>query len=328
MIRGFATAEPLTDDALHAAGPPRYPRPSRLAVPLEVSPAPAAKGAERLGLHTVGDLLEHLPRDRQAARTIGELALEETATVIAEVRSITSRSVRRRGMKPLVEAVVADATGHDEGDVLQPAVARAQVPAGDAAAAAGQVPGPQPLPRLVPRADRRGGRQLGDEMATYPATDGLSSTQILALARQWRGAAFETLEPLPARLRAIERLPDRAAALDRRPLRRPRGRAPPARVRGADAAPDRAAAPPRPPPRGRARRAARAARGADAPLARRLAAVHAHRRPAPRDGDGRRRPRARPPDAAAADGRGRLGQDRGRALRDAARGRGAAPRPR
>ena len=111
MIRGFATAEPLTDDALHAAGPPRYPRPSRLAVPLEVSPAPAAKGAERLGLHTVGDLLEHLPRDRQAARTIGELALEETATVVAEVRSITSRSVRRRGMKPLVEAVVADATG-------------------------------------------------------------------------------------------------------------------------------------------------------------------------------------------------------------------------
>ena len=91
VIRGFATAEPLPDDALHAAGPPRYPRPSRLATRLEVSPAPAARGAERLGLHTVGDLLEHLPRDRQAARTIGELALEETATVVAEVRSITSR---------------------------------------------------------------------------------------------------------------------------------------------------------------------------------------------------------------------------------------------
>ena len=36
------------------------------------------------------------------------------------------------------------------------------------------------------------------EMATYPATDGLSSTQILALAREWRGAALEALEPLPA----------------------------------------------------------------------------------------------------------------------------------
>src|SRR6478735_68614 len=53
-----------------------------------------------------------------------------------------------------------------------------------------------------------------EEMATYPATDGLSTTQILALARQWRGAAQESLEALPARLRAIERLPDRAAALD------------------------------------------------------------------------------------------------------------------
>ena len=51
-------------------------------------------------------------------------------------------------------------------------------------------------------------------MATYPATDGLSTTQILALARQWRGAAQETLEPLPARLRAIERLPTARAALD------------------------------------------------------------------------------------------------------------------
>src|SRR4051794_15851458 len=70
-----------------------------------------AKGAETLGLHTVGDLLEHLPRDRREARTIAALQLDEVATIVVEVRSITSRPVRRRGMKPLVEAVVADATG-------------------------------------------------------------------------------------------------------------------------------------------------------------------------------------------------------------------------
>jgi ATP-dependent DNA helicase RecG len=66
-------------------------------------------------------------------------------------------------------------------------------------------------------AERSGGeREARDrsDVATYPATDGLSSTQILALARQWRGAAQEALEPLPASLRAVERLPDRAAALD------------------------------------------------------------------------------------------------------------------
>src|SRR5215218_3020635 len=107
----FASSDPLTEDALHAAGPPRWPRPSRLAAPLPVSPPKAAAGAERLGLHTVGDLLEHLPRDRQDARTIVELSPGETATVVVEVRSISSRPVRRRGMKPLVEAVVADATG-------------------------------------------------------------------------------------------------------------------------------------------------------------------------------------------------------------------------
>ena len=214
MIRAFASAEPLPDDALHAAGPPRYPRPSRLATPLAVSPAPAAKGAERLGLHTVGDLLEHLPRDRQAARTIGELALEETATVVAEVRSITSRSVRRRGMRPLVEAVVADATGTMKATFFnQPWLERKYRP-GTRLLLQGKYQGRNrfrvsfhaPTGEAVGAAD--------GEMATYPATDGLSSTQILALAREWRGAAQETLEPLPARLRVVEQLPDRAAALD------------------------------------------------------------------------------------------------------------------
>jgi len=82
----FTSAEPLSDDELRAAGPPRYPRPSRLATPLEVTPAKAAAAAERLGLNTVGDLLEHLPRDRQSARTIAELAMDEVATVVVQVR--------------------------------------------------------------------------------------------------------------------------------------------------------------------------------------------------------------------------------------------------
>ena len=66
----FASSDPLDDAELRSAGPPRYPRPSRLATPLEVTPAKAAAAAaERLGLDTVGALLEHLPRDRQSARS-------------------------------------------------------------------------------------------------------------------------------------------------------------------------------------------------------------------------------------------------------------------
>ncbi|HYM58127.1 MAG TPA: ATP-dependent DNA helicase RecG [Solirubrobacteraceae bacterium] len=213
MIRAFAAADPLPDDALRTAGPPRYPRPSRLATPLTAAPAPAAKGAERLGLRTIGDLLEHLPRDRERARTIVELTPEETATVVVEVRSIASRSVRSRKMRPLVEAVVADATGTMKATFFnQPWLERKYRP-GTRLLLQGKY---QARNRFRVQFHALTGEAVGEagEIATYPATEGLSSTQILALVREWRGAALETAEPLPARLRALERLPDRAAALD------------------------------------------------------------------------------------------------------------------
>ena len=211
----FATSDPLPDDALRAAGPPRYPRPSRLATPLAVKPPKAAAAAERLGLLTVGDLLEHLPRDRQDARTVIELAPGESATVVVEVRSIASRPVRRRGMRPLVEAVVGDETGTMKATFFnQPWLERRYKP-GTRLLLQGKhearnrfrVQFHAPTAEAV-------GVAAGAEVATYPATDGLSSTQILALVREWRGAAQEALEPLPARLRARDELPDRPAALD------------------------------------------------------------------------------------------------------------------
>jgi ATP-dependent DNA helicase RecG len=210
----FTSSEPLTDEDLRSVSPPRYPKPSALRTPLPVTPAKAATAAERLGLLTIGDLLEHLPRDRQSARTIGELGVDEVATVVVEVRSIRSRPVRRRGMKPLVTAVVADATGTMEATFFnQPWLERKYTP-GTRLLLSGKY---QARNRFRVQFHAATDEAVGagdEEMATYPATDGLSTTQILALARQWRGAAQESLEPLPARLRAIERLPDRAAALD------------------------------------------------------------------------------------------------------------------
>jgi ATP-dependent DNA helicase RecG len=219
----FGTSDPLPEAALQIA-PVRYPRPSRLAAPLPVTPAKAAAAAERLGLHTVGDLLEHLPRDRQDARTIAALGVDEVATVIVEVRSIASRPVRRRGMKPLVEAVVADESGTMAATFFnQPWLARKYAP-GTRLLLQGKY---QARNRFrvqfhAPSTDALGAERSGGEraardtgdVATYPATDGLSSTQILALVREWRQAAQDALEPLPARMRAVERLPDRAAALD------------------------------------------------------------------------------------------------------------------
>jgi ATP-dependent DNA helicase RecG len=52
-----------------------------------------------------------------------------------------------------------------------------------------------------------------DEVAHYPASEGLSSTQILALVRRHAAALVDVVEALPAAVRAAEGLPDRQAAL-------------------------------------------------------------------------------------------------------------------
>src|SRR5215213_4353988 len=213
MLRAFASSDPLPEDALAATGPPRYPRPAtELAAPLDVNPAPAAKGAERLGLATVGDLLEHLPRDRSEARTVGQLVPGETATVVVEVRSIASRPVRRRGMKPLVEATVADETGVLKATFFnQPWLERKYRP-GTRLMLQGKY---QARNRFRVQYHAPTGEQTGSDgdVATYPATERLSTTQIAALVREHRTGLADVVEPLPARLRAAGRWPDRAAAL-------------------------------------------------------------------------------------------------------------------
>jgi ATP-dependent DNA helicase RecG len=209
----FATNDPLPDDALHAAGPPRYARPSRLDTPLDPKAGEkAAKAAERLGLTTVGALLEHVPRDRRAARTLGELAIDEVATVVVEVRSIRSRPVRRRGMKPLVEAVVADGTGTLKATFFNQPWLEGRYRPGTRLLLTGKYQGPRGF-RVNEHAPTGELVAAGEDMATYPATDGLTSAQIAALVHEWFPVALEALEPLPARLRALERLPDRGGAL-------------------------------------------------------------------------------------------------------------------
>ena len=205
----FASKDPLPG----GPGGVRYPRPSVLEAPLELPYAKAEKGAEVLGLHTVADLLEHLPRDRREGRTIAQLMPGEQATVVVEVRSISSRPVRRRGMKPLVEATVADASGTMRVTFFnQPWLAKNYAPParlvlhGKFEPRGFKVSGHAPTQEGVGTEDA--------EVAHYPATDGLSSTQILAMVREHRAVAAEMLEPLPARMRARLRLPDRAAAID------------------------------------------------------------------------------------------------------------------
>ncbi len=211
MPTAFATSRELDGEDLLGA-PLRWPRPSALAAPLKVTPSTAAEAAEQLGLRTVGDLLEHLPRDRREARTVATLVAGEAATVVVEVRSITSRPVRRRGMKPLVIATVADETGVMQATFFnQPWLQRKYV-AGTRLVLHGTYAARNAfrVSSHAPTDERTSGE--GD-VAHYPTTEGLSSTQILALVRAHLPAAHDAVDPLPARLRAGGKLPDRPAAL-------------------------------------------------------------------------------------------------------------------
>ncbi len=215
LAHAFASMRGLTRDELIGA-PVRWPRPSRLQAPLELPAKKMAAGMRALRLETVGDLLEHLPSDSREARTVAALRAGEQATVAVEVRAIAARPVRRRGMRPLVEARVFDATGTMRATFFNQPWLVERYP-----------PGTRLL--LHGKADARGGfsvshHALGAEVANagtgdsdavahYPAAEGVTSTQILTLVQGARGALGDVIEALSAATRVTERLPDRASAL-------------------------------------------------------------------------------------------------------------------
>ena len=210
-VTGFASVRPLAPDELDQA-PVRYPRPSRLQARLKLDGAKAQHAARTLGLNTVGDLLEHLPRDRREARAVAQLLAGENATVVVEVRSIGSRPVRRRGMRPLVEATVADHSGSMKATFFNQPWLVTRYPPGTRLVLHGryQARNRFGVQTHAPTTDTATG---AGAVAHYPATDGLSSTQILALMRRHAAAIADVPESLPARLRVTEQLPTRGAAI-------------------------------------------------------------------------------------------------------------------
>jgi ATP-dependent DNA helicase RecG len=215
------------------SAPLRWPRPTRLNEQLALPRGKLADGMRALGVSTVGELLEHLPRDSRESRTIAALRAGEQATVSVQIRTIGARPVRRRGMRPLVEASVFDATGtmratffnqpwlvqryppgtsvllHGKADArggfrVSHHAADAQLPLASSAHdedAAERGPG-----EASPAAAR-------GSVAHYPASEGVSSTQILTLVQGVRDRLNDVVEALPAAARVRERLPDRASAL-------------------------------------------------------------------------------------------------------------------
>ncbi len=169
-----------------------------------------------LGLGTVGDLLEHLPHDRREARTIIDLNDGETATLVVEVRRISSHQVRRRGMKPLVSATVADATGTLKVTFFQQPWLVHRYPAGTRLVLHGKFDEQRGFTvqgHAITSEPVGAQAGAGGAVAHYPATERLTSTQILAMVREHANAIDDELEPLPATVRIKEGLPDRPTAL-------------------------------------------------------------------------------------------------------------------
>ncbi len=336
----FAGIEPLTRAEMLSA-PLRWPHPARLCEPLRAPTPKAARGLDALGLHTVGDLLEHLPRESREACTVAELRVGEQATVAVEVRSITARAVRRRGMRPLVEAWVADSTGGMRAVFFNQPWLVEKYPPGTRLVLHGKA-GERgsfgvtnhALGADVGAAESASAVGVAGEATTsagsatvghYPATEGINSTQLLTLVRDARHALGDVIEPLPAALRHREGLPDRAAALGAlhfpRPRRRCRAGTQPPGVRRAAAHPARLPTPPR-----AAACPARRARAGGAPYAERAlagegAALHPNRGPARGDRGDLRGFGWHLPHAAPADGGGWQRQDRRGAVGDVARHR-------
>jgi ATP-dependent DNA helicase RecG len=208
-VRAFASPdsfEPL---------PASRPRPSQLDAPLELKPPRAAKAAEALGLHTVGDLIEHFPfrhEDRGDVQPIAMLVPGEDATILAEVRRISSR--RARGRLTIQQATVIDESGPTKAVWFnQPWLVDRLTP------------GTRVLLHGRFQGHKRGLNVSEYELAgattshtagvvpVYPATEHLKSTRIRELAWNARESILHVVEPLPTWLRLAEQLPDRPAAV-------------------------------------------------------------------------------------------------------------------
>jgi ATP-dependent DNA helicase RecG len=191
--------------------PRLFPRPEALARSVETLPGvgPAVKKKlERLGLATVGDLLEHRPfRYEQPVDElrIAELGGEDEVAIRGEVLSV---SKRRRGRLQMLTARVSDGSATISATWFNQPWLERQLQPGTAV-------------RLRGRQGRYGfdvrsfdignGQATADFAPVYPASEEITAKKL----RELVGAALplSLADPLPAGLKQSEALPPRVDAL-------------------------------------------------------------------------------------------------------------------
>ncbi len=193
-----------------------------------VGPRRAAE-FERLGIRTVGDLLEHFPfRHEFKPRSvpIGDLTDESVATVVGELRNVRIHGARR---DQVIHAVVVDGTGRCRVRWFHSAYLRDLVEPGRIVRLCGKVEVPDDLARFTNPETTFFDGEVDDPLAddhdryepVYPATAKLPSRQIHRIVDGILDSALSAIEdPLPHELRARRKLPPRRTAILRfhRPL--------------------------------------------------------------------------------------------------------------
>jgi ATP-dependent DNA helicase RecG len=174
--------------------------------------------AEALGIETVGDLLEHLPRehaDRRETTPVNLLALDQDATVSVLVRSVAVRPMRQRG-RWRIEARVSDESGPLVAVWFgRPRFVADQFAPGQSLVLHGRYKPRNQFHVKEHEVVQNGGGVLQSQglLPLYPTTEGLPRERIRNLMWRERERMHDVTEPLPARLRIAEHLPDRPAAL-------------------------------------------------------------------------------------------------------------------
>jgi len=209
--------------------------------PLEVRLSTALGGRtaqaieKAFGFTTVGDLLAHYPR-RYARRgeltALSELTIDESVTIVAEVRSVTERPMRaKRGS--ILEVVISDGRGHLTLTFFNQAWRARELRPGVRGIFAGKVgeyrgarqlahpdyelfaPDDENAPGLDPTLDAAAAKIWAEQpIPIYPATSTVASWQLAKSIAQLLDTLPPLDDPVPAELRRSRELVDVGRALE------------------------------------------------------------------------------------------------------------------
>lgn len=177
----------------------------------------------KLGIHTVGDLIDHYPRRYDDFSQLLPIRAMRPGpvTIRGSIERIASRRARGKQRLSITEAIIADSTGTVKAVWFnQPFLAKTY-PVGTEVMVAGELKfANNDLALRSPAIERaegltvdRGGRHTGRIVAVYPETEGVSSKQLRTLMAQLTDQIAELPETLPAEVVSAHKLMPRARTM-------------------------------------------------------------------------------------------------------------------